>query len=50
MKRCEDCDIAHVVPADDKNPSGVRSHAIDKAAAQALWRLSEKLTNVQFKL
>ena len=46
---CEDCDIARVVPADDNRPSGVRPYAIDKAAAEALWRLSEKLTNLQFK-
>ena len=47
---CEDCDIASVVPADDKSPSGVRPYAIDKAAAEALWRLSEKLTKLQYKL
>jgi hypothetical protein len=28
----------------------LRPYAIDKAAAEALWRLSEKLTHVQFKL
>jgi NAD(P)-dependent dehydrogenase (short-subunit alcohol dehydrogenase family) len=47
---CEDCDIARVVPADDDGPSGVRPYAIDKAAAEALWTLSEKLTNVPFTL
>lgn len=47
---CEDCDIARVVPADDRGYSGVRPYAIDKAAAEALWALSEKLTNVQFKI
>lgn len=47
---CEDCDIASVVPADDESLKGVRPYAIDKAAAEALWRLSEKLTNVQFTL
>jgi hypothetical protein len=47
---CEDCNIARVVAADDNSPSGVRPWAIDKAAAEALWRLSEKLTNLQFKL
>jgi len=44
---CEDCDVARVVPADDNSPTGVRPYAIDKAAAEALWRLSEKLTNLQ---
>jgi NAD(P)-dependent dehydrogenase (short-subunit alcohol dehydrogenase family) len=47
---CEDCDIARVVPADDKSPSGVRPYAIDWAAAEALWRFSEKITNLQVKL
>ena len=39
-----------VVPADDNSPSGVRPYAVDKAAAEALWRLSEKLTNLQFRV
>lgn len=43
---CEDCDIAAMVPADSKLNSGVRSWAVDKAAAEALWSLSEKLTAV----
>jgi hypothetical protein len=30
--------------------SGARGYSIDKAAAEALWRLCEKLTNLQFKL
>ncbi len=47
---CEDCDIANVVAADDDGPTGVRPYAIDKIAAAALWRLSETLTDVQFKL
>jgi len=41
---CEDCDIAPMVPADSKLNSGVRPWAVDKAAAEALWTLSEKLT------
>jgi NAD(P)-dependent dehydrogenase (short-subunit alcohol dehydrogenase family) len=40
---CEDCDIAPMVPADSKLSSGVRPWAVDKAAAEALWILSEKL-------
>lgn len=47
---CEDGDIARVVPPDDNSPTGVRPYAIDKTAAEALWRLSEKLTNLQFTL
>ncbi len=43
---CEDCDIAPMVPADSKLLSGVRPWAVDKAAAEALWVLSEKLTSV----
>ena len=46
---CEDCDIAPIVPADSKLNSGVRPWAVDKAAAEALWVLSEKLTSVSAK-
>jgi hypothetical protein len=42
---CEDCDIAPMVPADSKLYSGVRPWAVDRAAAEALWILSEKLTH-----
>ena len=41
---CEDCDIAPMVSADSNLYSGVRPWAVDKAAAEALWILSEKLT------
>jgi len=47
---CEDCDIARVVPADDKGFNGVRPYAIDKHAAETLWGLGEELTHVQFSL
>jgi hypothetical protein len=43
---CEDCDIAPMVPADSKLLSGVRPWAVDKAAAETLWILSEKRTSV----
>jgi NAD(P)-dependent dehydrogenase (short-subunit alcohol dehydrogenase family) len=43
---CEDCDIAAMVPAHSKLNSGVRPWAVDKAAAEALWILSQKLTAV----
>jgi NAD(P)-dependent dehydrogenase (short-subunit alcohol dehydrogenase family) len=38
---CEDCDIAQLVPADSDLNSGVRPWAVDEAAAEALWTLSE---------
>jgi NAD(P)-dependent dehydrogenase (short-subunit alcohol dehydrogenase family) len=46
---CEDCDIAQLVPADSKLNNGVRPWAVDEAAAEALWTLSEKLTSVSAK-
>jgi hypothetical protein len=35
-----------MVPADSKLNSGVHPWAVDKAAAEALWSLSEKLMSV----
>jgi NAD(P)-dependent dehydrogenase (short-subunit alcohol dehydrogenase family) len=43
---CEDCDIARILPADSELRGGVRPWAVDKAAAEALWILSEKLTPI----
>jgi NAD(P)-dependent dehydrogenase (short-subunit alcohol dehydrogenase family) len=43
---CEDCDIAPMLPADSELSSGVRRWAVDKAAAEALWVLSEELTGL----
>src|SRR3984893_14490301 len=43
---CEDCDIAPTLPADSELSSGVRPWAVDKAAAEALWVLSEELTGL----
>jgi len=43
---CEDCNIAPMVPRDSKLLSGVRPWAVDKAGAEALWILTEKLTSV----
>ncbi|HEY4783168.1 MAG TPA: oxidoreductase [Chthoniobacterales bacterium] len=43
---CEDCDIAPMAPADSKLRGGVRPWAVDKAAAETLWILSEKLTPI----
>jgi len=45
---CEDCDIANLVPADDKGFTGVRPWAIDPAQADRLWALSEQMTGVRF--
>jgi len=44
---CEDCDIARAVPPEDKGPAGVRPWAVDRAAAEQLWMLSERLTGAQ---
>jgi NAD(P)-dependent dehydrogenase (short-subunit alcohol dehydrogenase family) len=45
---CEDCDIARLVPADDKGFSGVRPWAVDAELADKLWTLSERMTGVRF--
>jgi NAD(P)-dependent dehydrogenase (short-subunit alcohol dehydrogenase family) len=44
---CEDCDVAALVPAADTGMAGVRPWAVDPAAADQLWSLSERLTGVQ---
>jgi hypothetical protein len=44
---CEDCDVAALVPATDTGMAGVRPWAVDPAAADQLWSLSERLTGVQ---
>ena len=43
---CEDCDIADLVPDDDKGSQGVRSYAVDPEQAARLWTLSAELTGV----
>ena len=43
---CADCDISPIVPDDSKSLTGVRRWAIDKAAAERLWELSERLLSV----
>jgi NAD(P)-dependent dehydrogenase (short-subunit alcohol dehydrogenase family) len=45
---CEDCDIASLVPDDSKLPSGVRSYALNKSTAEALWNLSERLIDLEW--
>jgi NAD(P)-dependent dehydrogenase (short-subunit alcohol dehydrogenase family) len=47
---CEDCNIAQSVPADSAGVTGVRPWAIDRALAQRLWALSERLTGVRATL
>jgi NAD(P)-dependent dehydrogenase (short-subunit alcohol dehydrogenase family) len=46
---CEDCNIAPMLPADSKLRSGMRPWAVDKAAAETLWTLSEKLTSLSWR-
>lgn len=40
---CEDCDVARAAAADEKLPGGVRPWAMDDAAAERLWAVSETL-------
>ena len=44
---CEDCDVAALVPDDDKGVTGVRSWAVDPVAADRLWAMSEAQTGVK---
>ena len=44
---CEDCDVARAVAPEDKGTAGVRPWAVDRAAAEQLWTLSERLTGAQ---
>jgi NAD(P)-dependent dehydrogenase (short-subunit alcohol dehydrogenase family) len=43
---CADCDVSPIVPDDSTSLTGVRRWAIDKAAAERLWELSERLVRV----
>jgi len=45
---CEDVDIALAVPADFKEPRGVRPWAMDPSLAERLWTKSEEWTGVTF--
>ncbi|MTI46257.1 MAG: SDR family NAD(P)-dependent oxidoreductase [Firmicutes bacterium] len=47
---CEDCNIAPVVPADSEAPYGVRPWAIDMEQATRLWKLSEKMCDLEFDI
>jgi NAD(P)-dependent dehydrogenase (short-subunit alcohol dehydrogenase family) len=46
---CEDCDISEAVPSHSLKENGVRPWAIDPGSAKRLWKLSEKLTGVEFE-
>jgi len=43
-------DVAEILPADSESNVGVRSYAIDPAAAKRLWFLSERLTGIKFSM
>ncbi len=47
---CEDCNIAEALGPDDPSFAGVRPWAIDPAAAERLWTLSEKMLGETFAL
>lgn len=44
----EDADVAELVESDGHTDHGVRRWAVDPATADALWRLSERLTGLDF--
>jgi NAD(P)-dependent dehydrogenase (short-subunit alcohol dehydrogenase family) len=44
---CQDVDVAPILPTDSPGNIGVRPYAIDPAAAERLWALSERLTGVK---
>jgi NAD(P)-dependent dehydrogenase (short-subunit alcohol dehydrogenase family) len=53
---CEDADIAELVPATqdiDNNasrPGGVQFYSLDEASAKRLWKLSEEMTGIAFRV
>jgi len=46
---CEDVDIGEPVPADSKEPRGVRPWIMDRELATRLWTKSEEWTSVRFE-
>jgi NAD(P)-dependent dehydrogenase (short-subunit alcohol dehydrogenase family) len=46
---CEDVDIGEPVPADSKEPRGVRPWIMDRELADRLWTRSEAWTGVRFE-
>lgn len=49
---CEDADIAELVPLHATSPvsSGVQPYSVDRTSAKKLWKLSEELSGVVFRL
>jgi NAD(P)-dependent dehydrogenase (short-subunit alcohol dehydrogenase family) len=48
---CENCHVGQIVPGDKPltvNSEGVRAYALDRKAAEALWRKSEELVGEHF--
>lgn len=45
---CADCDISPLVPDASGQANGVRRWAIDPAAAERLWQLSEQLCDIKW--
>jgi hypothetical protein len=46
---CEDVDVGEPVPADSKEPRGVRPWIMDADLAARLWTKSEEWTGVRFE-
>jgi NAD(P)-dependent dehydrogenase (short-subunit alcohol dehydrogenase family) len=47
---CEDCDVSRALTAEDTSLEGVLPWATDRVAAERLWEMSERLTDVKFAL
>lgn len=47
---CIDCDVAEAISFDERKKDGVVAWARDEASADKLWKLSERLTGVQFQV
>jgi NAD(P)-dependent dehydrogenase (short-subunit alcohol dehydrogenase family) len=48
---CENCQVSQIVPEEKQlsvNSEGVRAYALDRKAAEALWRKSEELVGQHF--
>lgn len=47
---CEDVNVANMATEQTKFQSGVMPYALDKANAELLWKLSEKMADLQFEV
>lgn len=47
---CEDVNVANMATEQTKFRRGVMPYALDKANAERLWTLSERMTNIQFEV